>query len=203
MTTIVNLPNITPPARYDDVPWTQATIEESANGTSSWTVIETVDLDPVDTDPAQPASRSFTTTLGTAASLYYRLTFLDDDANESATTPVVQNTTATTAYADATELAAHLKIRTPTTEQTEDLERVLLAAAGEINSEIARVSLAGWELALAKEVNLERAVEHWQQVASPFGIVGLGDGAATYTARDSWDRHALKLAPLKRVWGLA
>ena len=36
---------------------------------------------------------------------------------------------------------------------------------------------------------------------APCGIVGLGDDGATYTAKDSWDRHALKLMPLKGSWG--
>ena len=54
-------------------------------------------------------------------------------------------------------------------------------AAGEINSEIdlaADEGLAGWQVALAAEVNLERAVEHWRQQESPFGLIGLGCGAA-------------------------
>jgi hypothetical protein len=57
--------------------------------------------------------------------------------------------------------------------------------------------------ALVTEVNLERAVEHWQQQESPFGVIGLGESVPTVTAKDTWDRHANKLAPLKRTWGLA
>jgi hypothetical protein len=53
-------------------------------------------------------------------------------------------------------------------------------------------------------VNLERAVEHWRQQESPFGLIGLGaELPAERTARDSWERHAHKLAPLKGQWGLA
>lgn len=112
------------------------------------------------------------------------------------------------AYATAEELARILKIRTPTTEQTAAMTRVLDAAAGEINAEIDRADtdddLAGWQLALVEEVNLERAVEHWQQMETPFGIIGLGaDLGAIATSRDSWMRHALKLQPLKTRWGLA
>lgn len=110
-------------------------------------------------------------------------------------------------YASEAELARILKIANPSAEQTTALTRVLLAATGEIDLEIGLAedddALTGWQLALATEVCLERAVEHWKQQQIAFGIVGLGDGTQLYAARDSWDRHALKLAPLKTVWGLA
>jgi hypothetical protein len=107
-------------------------------------------------------------------------------------------------YGTTDELARILKIRTPTADQTAAMERVLLTATGEIDSEISRVDdLAGWQVALVTEVCLERAVEHWQQEESPFGIIGMGEPNLVYTARDSWDRHAHKLAPLKQGWGLA
>ena len=86
---------------------------------------------------------------------------------------------------------------------------MLEAAATEIDSEIGTADIAGTALpygappAIVSEVNLERAVEHWQQMQSPFGIIGLGDEGAAYTARDSWDRHAHKLSPLKAGWGIA
>ena len=113
-----------------------------------------------------------------------------------------------TAYATTAELARILKIRTPSQDQTDAMERVLDVAAGEIDSEIDRADtdpdLADWQLALAAEVNIERAVEHWRQQESPFGILGLGaETGATHTAGDSWKRHALKLGPLKTQWGLA
>jgi hypothetical protein len=107
-------------------------------------------------------------------------------------------------YATSDELARILKIRSPTPEQTAAMDRILLATTGEINSEIdGTADLAGWQVALATEVCLERAVEHWQQEESPFGIIGMGEPNLVYTARDSWDRHAHKLAPLKQGWGLS
>ena len=95
------------------------------------------------------------------------------------------------------------------------MERVLDVAAGEIDSEIGftldddgeqESPLAGWQIALATEVNLERAVEHWQQQEAAFGLMGLGSefgGGVERIARDSWDRHAHKLAPLKQSFGIA
>jgi hypothetical protein len=112
------------------------------------------------------------------------------------------------AYTTTTELARVLKLRAPSAEQLVALQRVLDVAEGEIDSEINLAAdadpLAGWQLALCAEVALERAVEHWRQQEAPFGLIGLGpEMPAERTARDSWDRHAHKLAPLKNQWGLA
>ena len=112
------------------------------------------------------------------------------------------------AYTDTTELARILKIRTPSAEQLVAMQRVIDTAEGEIDAELDRAAdataLAGWELALVEEVNLERAVEHWRQQEAPFGLIELGpELPAERTARDSWDRHAHKLAPLKSQWGIA
>jgi hypothetical protein len=113
------------------------------------------------------------------------------------------------AYVTTDELFRVLHIRQPTTEQTLAGARVLVAAAGEIGAEIALEDdaddLTGWQLALAQEVNLERAVEHWRQQEAPFGLVGFGNeaGSPGFIARDTWERHAQKLAPLKARWGIA
>lgn len=113
----------------------------------------------------------------------------------------------TSPYATSTELARILKIRTPSAEQSAAMDRVLLAATGEINAEIDLadgVTLEDWQTSIAEEVCLERAVEHWRQEESPFGLVGLGgELGGAFASKDSWERHALKLAPLKSQWGLA
>ncbi len=191
----------TPPSRADDQPWTEARLEQSSTETGSYTLVELFELDPTDADPTNPATRSFTTTLATAGD-WIRVIWIDADANQSEPSDPVLPEEDTVAYADAAELAAILKVNP--TSNADALDRVLLAAAGEINAETGRTDLAGWEIALATEVNLERAVEHWQQMKSPFGIVGLGvEIGPAHTATDTWNRHAAKLAPLKRSWGLA
>jgi hypothetical protein len=88
------------------------------------------------------------------------------------------------------------------------MQRVLDAAAGEINSEIGLTAddLNGWQLALAEQVCIERAVEHWHARPVGFGIVGLDSESPIRIARDTWERHAHKLAPLKSGetgWGFA
>lgn len=110
-------------------------------------------------------------------------------------------------YAGTAELARVLHLRTVSAEQGTAMTRVLDAAAYEINSECngsGTVEFGTPYPSLAIEVNLERAVEHWRQQEAAFGIVGLGGEAIPVTtARDSWDRHAHKLAPLKGTLGTA
>lgn len=108
-------------------------------------------------------------------------------------------------YGTVAELFRLLKILSPTDAQTEAGERVLTMATGEIDAELDREDddpIAGWEISLAAEVCLERAVELWRE--TPFGIVGIdSDIGGTHTARNTWERYAHKLAPAKRQWGLA
>lgn len=208
---VLTLENVQPTPRYDAEPWTEALIQEAATADAvdaDWTTIETVTLTPVDADPTAPASRDFTTANASdTAGLWYRVIFSDANGDQLLPTVPVQNIAPIVAYATVTELARILKIRQPSQEQTDAMERVLLAAAGEINAEIdldTDQGLSGWQVALAGEVNLERAVEHWRQQESPFGLLALSvDVPAERTARDSWERHALKLAPLKGQWGIA
>ena len=111
------------------------------------------------------------------------------------------------AYAGTADLARVLHLRNLTDAQGTAMNIVLDAAAYEINSECngnGTIDFGTPYPALAVGVNLDRAVEHWQQHESPFGIIGLGaESIAVHTARDSWDRHAHKLAPLKTTYGIA
>jgi len=114
----------------------------------------------------------------------------------------------TVGYTTREELARILKIRAPSTEQNLALDRCLTTAQVEIDAEInlsaTATPLTADQLELAAEVQLERAIEHWRQEESPFGLVGLGaEMGQLFTSKDTWDRHAYKLAPLKNQWGLA
>lgn len=207
MAYVVTFENYRPPARSDGIPWTEARIDEAATSTGTWVELETVALSPVDADPANPQSRDFTTELGTALNQWYRIVFLDATGDQAQPTTAVQNTAGASTYATVDELMRILKIRTPTDEQLAAGDRVLVTAAGEIAAEIdlaADTELSGWQLSLVAEVNLERAVEHWRQQESPFGLMALGaEFGPSHTATNSWNRHAEKLAPLKRQWGFS
>lgn len=109
-------------------------------------------------------------------------------------------------YTTTDELSRALEMRSPSAEQIADMQRVIDAAGLEIVFECGTAygTAAGTAtLALLAEVNLERAVEHWQQSKAPFGVIGFGDAVPVMVARDTWDRHAHKLAPLKVSWGIA
>jgi len=208
MAIVVSLEDYRPSPRYDALPWTQARIEEGTASVGPWTALETQNLLPVDADPANPVYRNFTTQLGTALSLWYRIVFLDATGDTGLPTFPVQNVADDRpVYASATDLA--LLLRVQVNQRHAGLIRVLKAASQEIDDEIGTADIAGVATpysnppALVREVCLERAVEHWSQAQNPFGIIGIGDSEAVYTARDSWDRHAHKLSPLKGSWGLA
>jgi hypothetical protein len=110
-------------------------------------------------------------------------------------------------YVDVSELQRVLRIDAPTAAQTTAMNRVLDAAAEEID----------WELdytvdtpapdpppPIVVDVNLDRAVELWRLNWSPgFGAIPVGpDNLPIITARDGWYRHHLRLLPLKTSWGV-
>ncbi len=209
MTLVVSFEDYRPVPRYDGDPWTEVRIEEGTASTGSWTLIDTLAISPPDADPENPAYRNFTTSNATAPDLWYKLTFADSLGNTSVATPAVQNSsTDRPVYGDIAELARLLNVSA--SERHAALRRVLESAATEIDSEIGTADIFGNALpygdppALVSEVALERAVEHWAQMEVPFGITTTGlDGTSLYIARDTWDRHALKLMPLKASWGIA
>jgi hypothetical protein len=110
-------------------------------------------------------------------------------------------------YATVAELQELLRIPAPTATQQTAMERVLDAAAEEIDWELgysAETPAPVPPPPLVVEVNLERAVEHWRQSYSPFGVIAVGpESEPIVAARDTWYRHARKLAPLKMTYGVA
>jgi hypothetical protein len=209
MAQVITFEDYLPTPRFDSLPWTSVKIEEGAAVDGPWALIDTIAISPLDVDPAHPAYRSFTTdNASDTEALWYRLTFTDAAGAFALPTYPVQNLAEDRPiYASITDLATVLKVRE--SDKHAALHRVLEAASHEIDSEIGTADITGTALpygsppSIVSEVCLERAVEHWQQEQSPFGIIGLGDLGATYTARDSWDRHAHKLAVLKASWGVA
>jgi hypothetical protein len=205
MSQVITFQAYTPVRRYDGQPWTSVRIEEADAADGTWEVIDTIAIDPVDPDPTDPAARNFTTELASDTPLlWYRLTFVDATTDTEQPTEPVQNGGRIPVYGTMAELQRRLKIRDATDAQEDEMVRVLTEASGEVNSEIdlgADVELDDWMVALATGVTYDRAVELWAM--SPFGIIGLDQELVTHTARNSWERYAHRLAPLKNQWGLA
>lgn len=114
----------------------------------------------------------------------------------------------TVGYTTLEELQRILKIRTPSTEQTAAMTRVLTIAAQEIDDEVdlaAGVTLTAAQTTILEGVNLDRAADLWNHTESQTGLTGLlGDeGGIPMPGRYSWNRYALRLATVKNQWGLA
>ena len=113
------------------------------------------------------------------------------------------------AYATKTQLAAVLPgINAGGTRDT-DLDRVLNMAAYEIDKELDKELPfdfsdpdAALALPLLEHVNIERAADLWHMENVQAGLLVGGD-TPLLAPRNSWDRYANMLAPLKERWGLA
>ena len=89
MAQVVSFVEYYPPPRYDDSPWTTVRVQEGTTQAGPWMLIDTQTLDPVDTDPTQPQSRSITTDdASDADGLWYRLIWVDAAGALSPTQPV-------------------------------------------------------------------------------------------------------------------
>jgi hypothetical protein len=86
----VSLQGFVPSARFDGNPWTKAIIQEAPEMIGPWTVIETVTLSPIDTDPENPIGRNFSFE-GTIANGWYQVVFTDTGATESETSLPIHN----------------------------------------------------------------------------------------------------------------
>ena len=132
-----SLEGFAPPKRYDGLPFTQALIQEAATSAGPWTTLETKTLSPVDADPANPATRSFTTALATLAAGWYRILWRDAAAAEFASDAVYFPVT----LADLTTRAAvreFLHKNNADTVQDEVIDSLITRASAAIGHEIAR-----------------------------------------------------------------
>lgn len=205
---VVSFDEYEPPARFDSVPWTQARIDESDAFDGTWTTIDTITFAVPDPDPADPQDRSFTTSNGTAADLWYTVTFLDDFSGTSSPTTPIQNTTAGSTYATTDDLFRVLKVRTPSDDQINAAIGDLNTATLEINAEIdlsdTSAPLTSDQLDLCRGVCIDRAADLWRHRESAPGILGVVDeGVPSTPGRYSWARYAARLSVLKDQWGVA
>jgi hypothetical protein len=94
--------------RFDDVAWSQLEIYEAATEDGPWTdLIDTQPIVPVELNPADPEPISFSTSNGTAVSLWYQVRFLDANGGFFDTTPI-QNVPANEIMATLDDVNANL-----------------------------------------------------------------------------------------------
>lgn len=110
MSFVISLTDYRPSPRFDDLPWTEARLEGGAAEAGPFTEIETFTLDPVDADPADPASRSFTTEDAPDGTAWFRIVFVDGDGDEQPTTPIPVNAAPSWRPSTA-EVAAQIPLR--------------------------------------------------------------------------------------------
>ncbi len=208
MSTILTFPSYTPPARNDDEPWTEALVQQADTSDGSYTLIDTLTLDPVDSDPTQPQVRHLTTyEASDTPGKWYRIVWQDALAHQSLPTAPIQTlNNDVTPFTDATELFRVLRVRQPSQDQTDAANRVILVAAQEIMSEIdlSSLELTAGDVAVCQSVNLDRAADLWRHTESAPGVLGVVDEFASSTpGRYSWARYAARLSVVKDKWGIA
>jgi hypothetical protein len=110
------------------------------------------------------------------------------------------------AYATVDELAAQLR-QAVTPKNTDWYQLCLDAAALEIDHWLdLDADAPAWPdppPALLTTTNVARAVEWVKANDAAFGAIGFADSGVLRTPRDTFDRHAMTLIPLKAQFGIA
>jgi len=108
------------------------------------------------------------------------------------------------AYTTLAELQRVLQKPSPTAAEQQAMQRVIDAAATEINWDLGFTADPSPPFsAVLVDVNLDRALELWKFNYSPLGTIPVGpDSIPIVSPRDSWYRHHLRLNPLRTSWGV-
>lgn len=112
MTYVKSFSGVTPPARFDGLPWTAVRIKESATAAGSFSLIDTLSIVATST-PDLPGPMNFTTTHAVLESGYYTFQFTDQAGTLApATSPVLSPDPATLGglYATAADLRTELDV---------------------------------------------------------------------------------------------
>ncbi len=208
MTTVLSFKSYTPPPRNDNVPWSEALVQQADTSAGSYALIDTLTLSPLDSDPTHPQSRDLTTYLASdTPGKWYRIIWQDAALHQSLpTAPIQQLGADVTPFTDSDELFRVLRVRQPSTEQTAAANRVILVAAQEIMDEIdlSALELSAGDIAVCESVNLDRAADLWRHTESAPGVLGVVDEFQSSTpGRYSWARYAARLSVVKDQWGIA
>lgn len=134
-----------PPRRYDGQPFTQVAILEAATEDGSYVVLETISLVPPDSDPANPASRNFTTALATLTDGWYIIRWIDGSGASFDSDPIQYLTTGSSDEAEVKEKLSRMTDATTEPVLTDaDLDDLVASSARPDSSNRTRED-ASWE----------------------------------------------------------
>lgn len=193
MSEVVSFQNVTPPARFDSVPWETWRIDEAPTGAGPWTTIGTGSLGTPDPDPSSPAARSFSTANGTALDLWYRAVFVDGDSNESQPTPPLQNSrpaAPTAQFATSDEFAIRIGLDL-TDDEAIRADALLARASGLIQGEAKQTIVLVEDDVLTMPGTTDERVTLPERPVIAVASVTLDDVALTEGASWYLDRNTL------------
>lgn len=119
----------TPPKRYDSLPFIEVDIREAATEGGTYSVLETIALSPLDSDPSDPAERNFTTALATEVEGWYVIRWRDAAGSTFDSDPVQYATGNVDAAAARARLARMTDADTEPTLSGADLNDLVERAA--------------------------------------------------------------------------
>lgn len=183
--TVISLADYQPSERYDSVAWTSARIEGANTSSGPWATVETITLSPVESDPANPRTRNFTTAEADSTQVWFRVVFIDDDGNEEFTdaTPVGFRGFATVADI---EIRAGRELND--TEQAL-ADMVIKATTGLIISSANRD--LEWAMGLAPVPEIFRwlcVVKAWGMIGNPFNLSMSSETLGAHTVTSTYQR---------------
>lgn len=120
----------TPPSLFSgEGPFTEVDVQEAENVSGPWTTIDTIELTPADTDPANPQARDLTTTNATLDPYaWYRLVWKDSSANVFNSDPI-EFDDRPSALADVTDVLRVLRIDSVSDDDEERINAALQTAS--------------------------------------------------------------------------
>jgi hypothetical protein len=104
---VVSFTDFVPERRFDNISWSQVTVQEAPEEDGPYTLIDTISVG-VDPDPSHPAARNFTTNKATLVEGWYLITFEDaTGSDQSPVAPVHREASADASYVPTIQQVAN------------------------------------------------------------------------------------------------
>jgi hypothetical protein len=202
--------SFSPPRRYDGQAFTQALIRECETQEGTYATIDTITLFPLDTNPASPQSRNFTTSNATLPDAWYIIRWVDALGASFDSDPVLYRTGtggsgSVVTVAEVREFCESVGVETTDAEieEARDLAeaRIEDACGVSFTPKVATEeveSVNGWALFPHPRVIQVQEVDGETVNTGPYrtGRVPLNTGTHTVTYTHGWEEPPL---PIKRA----